>query len=142
MAQDGDLKRQFGAFMRTAVRGIDSVREVVVKKSREGKIQIDVAMLKRKRREALADLGAAVAAFTSGWLRMYSAKRSPRLFIGGVGTRTKAPRAPAGMDRSAPATRSLASRPRADPEKGAATTASGKRSGASTAPEAESPSQA
>ena len=61
MAQDGDLKRQFGAFMRTAVRGIDSVREVVVKKSREGKIQIDVAMLKRKRREALADLGAAVA---------------------------------------------------------------------------------
>ena len=61
MAQDGDLKRQFGAFMRTAVRGLDSVREVVVQKSREGKIQIDVAMLKRKRREALADLGAAVA---------------------------------------------------------------------------------
>ncbi len=61
MSKDGDLKKQLGAFMRTAVQGLDSVREVVVQKTKAGRIQLDVAMLRRKRRDALAELGAAVA---------------------------------------------------------------------------------
>ena len=62
MAKDGELRRQFGAFMRTAMHQLDSVREVVVQKSKAGRIQLDVAMLRRKRKDALADLGAAALA--------------------------------------------------------------------------------
>lgn len=65
-----DLKKGFGAFVRTAMQGLDSVQKVVVQKSKAGRIQIDVAMLRRKRKDALADLGAAVAELAaSGKLR-------------------------------------------------------------------------
>jgi hypothetical protein len=61
MAQGDDLKTQLGGFMRAALAQLDTVKDVVVQKSKAGKIQIDVAMLKRQRREVLAELGGIVA---------------------------------------------------------------------------------
>ena len=60
MASD-DLKRQFGTFVRAALAQLDTVREVVVQKSKAGRIQLDVAMLRRQRKDVLAELGATVA---------------------------------------------------------------------------------
>jgi hypothetical protein len=60
MASD-DLKRQFGSFVRAALAQIDAAREVVVQKSKAGRIQLDVVMLRRQRKDVLAELGAAVA---------------------------------------------------------------------------------
>ena len=56
-----DIKRQLGTFVKAALAQLDTMREVVVQKSKAGRIQLDVAMLRRQRKEALADLGAAVA---------------------------------------------------------------------------------
>jgi hypothetical protein len=61
MANDGDLRRQLGALMRSALQQLDAVREVVVQRTKVGRIQLDVAMLRRKRRDALAELGEVVA---------------------------------------------------------------------------------
>ena len=61
MARDDDFKAQLGGFMRAALAQLETVREVVVQKSRAGKIQLDVAMLKRQRRDILAELGAVIA---------------------------------------------------------------------------------
>ena len=58
---DDDLKSQLGGFMRAALAQLETVREVVVQKSKAGKIQFDVAMLKRQRKDILAELGALVA---------------------------------------------------------------------------------
>src|SRR5262249_22509949 len=52
-----DLKR----FVRAALAQLDTVREVVVQKSRAGRIQIDIALLRRQRKDVLAEIGAAVA---------------------------------------------------------------------------------
>jgi len=57
----GDIKSQLGSFVRGALAQLDSVREVVVQKAEAGRIQIDVAMLKRRRREVLVELGSIVA---------------------------------------------------------------------------------
>src|SRR5512143_1310260 len=57
----GDLRDQLGSFLKGALKELDTVRDVVVQKSRVGRIQIDVAMLRRRRRDALAELGEAVA---------------------------------------------------------------------------------
>src|SRR5215468_7216776 len=61
MAKDDDLKSQLGGFVRAALAQLDTVREVVVQKSKAGKIQLDVAMLKRQRKDVLAELGGVVA---------------------------------------------------------------------------------
>ncbi len=61
MAQGDDIKSQLGGFMRAALAQLETVREVVVQKSKAGKIQFDVAMLKRQRKDVLAELGALVA---------------------------------------------------------------------------------
>src|SRR5688500_1067804 len=53
----GDLRDQLGSFVKGALAQLDTVREVVVQKSRAGRIQIDVAMMKRRRRDVLAELG-------------------------------------------------------------------------------------
>jgi hypothetical protein len=57
----GDLKDQLGSFVKGALAQLETVREVVVQKSRVGKIQLDVAMMRRRRKEILAELGEAVA---------------------------------------------------------------------------------
>ena len=57
----GDLRDQLGDFLKGALSQLDSVREVVVQKASAGRIQLDVAMMRRRRREVLADLGEAVA---------------------------------------------------------------------------------
>jgi len=57
MATRGDL---FGTILRAGLRGLDGVREVVVETGKQGKIQLDLSLLRRKRRELLADLGAVV----------------------------------------------------------------------------------
>src|SRR5262245_26732317 len=56
----GDFRDQLGSLVKGALAQLDSVREVVVQKSRAGRIQIDVAMMKRKRRDVLAELGRVV----------------------------------------------------------------------------------
>jgi len=61
MAKDDDLKSQLGGFVRAALAQLETVREVVVQKSKAGKIQLDVAMLKRQRKDVLAELGGVVA---------------------------------------------------------------------------------
>jgi multidrug efflux pump subunit AcrA (membrane-fusion protein) len=61
MARDDDLKSQLGGFVRAALAQLETVREVVEQKSKAAKIQLDVAMLKRQRREILAELGSVVA---------------------------------------------------------------------------------
>jgi hypothetical protein len=56
-----DLKSQIGSFLRTTWQQLDTVRGVVVQKSREGRIQLDLTLLRRKRKDALAELGNVVA---------------------------------------------------------------------------------
>ena len=57
MAKRGDL---LGTILRAGLRGLDGVREVVVETGKQGKIQLDLSLLRRRRREMLADLGAVV----------------------------------------------------------------------------------
>jgi multidrug efflux pump subunit AcrA (membrane-fusion protein) len=61
VAKDDDLKSQLGGFVRAALAQLETVREVVVQKSKAGKIQLDVAMLKRQRKDVLAELGGVIA---------------------------------------------------------------------------------
>lgn len=61
MAADDDLKHQLGSLVRTALAQFETVRGAVVQRSKVGRIQLDVAMLKRQRKAALVELGAAVA---------------------------------------------------------------------------------
>jgi cobalamin biosynthesis protein CobT len=61
MAKEGDLRRQLGAFVRSALHQLDTVREVVVQKSKEGRIQLELGRLRRRRKDALAELGAVIA---------------------------------------------------------------------------------
>ncbi len=59
--RQGDWRNPLGSLFRTTVQQLDAVREVVDQKVREGKMQLDLTLLKRKRRDALARLGEAVA---------------------------------------------------------------------------------
>src|SRR5690242_12168620 len=56
----GDLRSAFGGFLRSTLQQLDTVREVVVQKTKEGRAQLDLQLLKRKRRDALAKLGETV----------------------------------------------------------------------------------
>jgi hypothetical protein len=55
-----DLKGQLGTFLKMGLEGVSKVSEVVVEKSKQGKLQLDLTLLRRKRRDALADLGEVV----------------------------------------------------------------------------------
>src|SRR5262249_1895530 len=52
---------QLGIFMRAALAQMGTVKDVVVQKSKAGKIQLDVAMLKRQRKDILVEIGELVA---------------------------------------------------------------------------------
>lgn len=56
-----DFKDQLGAIFRTTLAQLDSVRDAVVQRGKVGKIQLDLTMLRRRRKAALAELGEAVA---------------------------------------------------------------------------------
>lgn len=57
----GDLKSQIGSFLRSTLQQLDNVREVVVQKTKASRMQLDVTLLKRKRKDALAKIGEVVA---------------------------------------------------------------------------------
>jgi len=63
MAKRGssDLTSQIGSILRTTLQQLDTVGKVVVQKGKAGKIQFDLTMLRRKRKDALAALGEATA---------------------------------------------------------------------------------
>ncbi len=55
-----DLGSAFGSLLRSTLQQLDTVREVVVQKTKEGRAQLDLTLLKRKRKDALAKIGEAV----------------------------------------------------------------------------------
>ncbi len=61
MAKRGKPTDLLGSFFKSAMQQLDSVREAVVQRSKAGRIQLDLTLLKRKRKDALAELGEAVA---------------------------------------------------------------------------------
>jgi hypothetical protein len=63
MAKRGssDITSQLGSFLRTTLQQLDTVGKVVVQKGKAGKIQFDITMLKRKRKDVLAALGEVTA---------------------------------------------------------------------------------
>lgn len=63
MRDDGreEWKRQLGTVWRMASSGIDTLREVVVRSSQEGRLRVDLALYQRERRDLFAELGQAVA---------------------------------------------------------------------------------
>jgi hypothetical protein len=56
-----DIKQQIGSFLNSAWQQLEGVREAVTQRTKAGRMQIDVALLKRKRKDALAALGEVVA---------------------------------------------------------------------------------
>jgi hypothetical protein len=57
-----DLRSQLGSLLTNAWQQLDSVREVVTQRTKAGRVQLDLVLLKRKRKESLAKLGEAVLA--------------------------------------------------------------------------------
>ena len=52
-----DLRRQLDTVLRMASTGFDTLKEVVVRSSQEGRLRVDLALLQREKRELLAQLG-------------------------------------------------------------------------------------
>jgi hypothetical protein len=52
-----DLRRQLDTVLRMASTGLDTLKEVVVRSSQEGRLRVDLALLQREKRELLAQLG-------------------------------------------------------------------------------------
>jgi hypothetical protein len=55
------LGSQLGSILTRTWQQLEGVREVVVQKTKEGRLQIDLTLLRRKRQAALASLGEVVA---------------------------------------------------------------------------------
>lgn len=53
-----DLRRQLDTVLRMASTGLDTLKEVVVRSSQEGRLRVDLALLAREKRELLEQLGA------------------------------------------------------------------------------------
>jgi hypothetical protein len=61
MSDEGDeWKRQLGTMWRMASTGLDTLRDVVVRSSQEGRLRVDLALYQRERRDLFAELGQAV----------------------------------------------------------------------------------
>jgi hypothetical protein len=52
-----DLRRQLDTVLRMASTGFDTLKEVVVRSSQEGRLRVDLALLQREKRELLEQLG-------------------------------------------------------------------------------------
>ena len=60
-ADSGDeWKRQLGTMWRMASTSLDTLRDVVVRSSQEGRLRVDLALYQRERRDLFAELGQAV----------------------------------------------------------------------------------
>ena len=55
-----EWKRQLGTVWRVAASGIDTLRDVVVRSSKEGRLRVDLAVYQRERRDLLEEIGRAV----------------------------------------------------------------------------------
>jgi hypothetical protein len=61
MSDDGDeWKRQLGTMWRMASSGLDTLRDVVVRSSQQGRLRVDLAIYQRERRDLFSELGQAV----------------------------------------------------------------------------------
>jgi hypothetical protein len=62
MSDDGrdEWKRQLGTMWRMASTGLDTLRDVVVRSSQEGRLRVDLALYQRERRDLFGELGQAV----------------------------------------------------------------------------------
>jgi hypothetical protein len=60
--RDEELRRQIGTLWRTAMVGLDTVREVVVRSTQAGRLRVDIALLQRERLQLLQTLGEMVVA--------------------------------------------------------------------------------
>jgi hypothetical protein len=60
MADSDEWKRQLGTLWRVASSGMDTLRDVVVRSSQEGRLRIDLAVYERERRDLLEEIGRAV----------------------------------------------------------------------------------
>lgn len=56
------MAKRFGGLLETAIAQLGAVREVVVEKGKAGKLQLDLALINRRRKAALATLGERVLA--------------------------------------------------------------------------------
>lgn len=52
-----EFSRQIGTLWRTAMVGLDTVREVVVRSSQSGRLRVDIALLRNERAQLLQTLG-------------------------------------------------------------------------------------
>lgn len=57
-----ELRRQLGTLWRTAMVGLDTVRDVVVRSSQTGRLRVDIALLHNERAQLLQQLGVALVA--------------------------------------------------------------------------------
>jgi hypothetical protein len=55
----GEITSQLGSFLRTTWKQLDPVKDFVVQKSGEARREIDLALVRRKRKQAMAELGEA-----------------------------------------------------------------------------------
>ena len=55
--RDDDLMRHFGTLWKTAMVGLDTLREVAVRSTEAGRLRVDVALLQRERAQLLETLG-------------------------------------------------------------------------------------
>ncbi len=52
-----ELRRQLGTLWRTAMVGLDTVREVAVRSGQSGRLRVDIALLRNERSQLLQELG-------------------------------------------------------------------------------------
>ncbi len=52
-----EWKHQLGTVWRMASSGLDSLREVVVRSSQEGRLRVDLALYQRERKDILTEIG-------------------------------------------------------------------------------------
>jgi hypothetical protein len=52
-----ELRRQLGTLWRTAMVGLDTVREVALRSSQSGRLRVDIALLRNERSQLLQELG-------------------------------------------------------------------------------------
>ena len=59
-ADRDEWKRQLGTLWRVSSSGLDTLRDVVVRSSQEGRLRVDLAVYRRERRDLLEEVGRTV----------------------------------------------------------------------------------